>query len=721
MPVTPIVRSSRPRASVVLPTYQGEGRITRALTSLATQTLARDEFEVIVVQNGPPCGTPDLVFAFRTRHPGLEVRLIESSKPGAAAARNAGLAAARGEYVTFVDDDDWVSNNYLASLLARAAPDVVSLAQVANVEAEDDAQVPLFDNYFTTTQRQHSGTTMSPADLVSSLSLNAAKLVSTEVARSHAYRTDLRSGEDVVYWAALFAHHRFQVSVPDLDGAPTYFREVRAGSVSRQSSSFDFSVTQRLDCIAALNDLDTGDPVAGGVLRRMRRSQAWMINQYLRPRRGEYAEVVEAVESRGIAVPWRVINWGLAEELALLYGFTPFVDTSGVVAARRIRARCHPVDVISQAMLNKRGTDESSAIIADPFIVRRRTLAGDASWRDWPDISRYIQDAQAAIADLEQLNRRPYRTVYSRSMWAPSTLAAALHKIRRPEVYWRAEFSDPLRYDISHQPRNARMKPGAIAREFRAAMAVRGVVTPRDNLLFEWCELLAYAMADEIVFTNENQRDYMLGYCEDRALAERALSVSQVSHHPTPPERFYHLVESSYRMDPERIHVGYFGQLYVSRTLTEVTDALRRLDDRDRARVQFHIFTSDPEQLSTELSKAGLDDVVVATGYRPYLEFLNLTTQFDALIVNDAATRAHHPVNPYLPSKLSDYLGSGTPIWAISEPGSVLSRTPTQYASALGDVEAAAGIIDQLINPRRDAAKMYAREGKAWPAIGSTS
>ena len=49
--------------------------------------------------------------------------------------------------------------------------------------------------------------------------------------------------------------------------------------------------------------------------------------------------------------------------------------------------------------------------------------------------------------------------------------------------------------------------------------------------------------------------------------------------------------------------------------------------------------------------------------YVRYLEFLNLTTKFDCLIVNDAATGASHARNPYLPSKWADYRGAGTPVW----------------------------------------------------------
>ena len=62
-------------------------------------------------------------------------------------------------------------------------------------------------------------------------------------------------------------------------------------------------------------------------------------------------------------------------------------------------------------------------------------------------------------------------------------------------------------------------------------------------------------------------------------------------------------------------------------------------------------------------------------------------------------------INPYLPSKISDYRGSGTPIWSIVEPGSVLSTLTTAYRSTLGDAEGALRVIREIIaaGPQHDA------------------
>jgi glycosyltransferase involved in cell wall biosynthesis len=90
-----------PLVSVIIPAYQASADIGEALDSVFGQTFT--DFEVIVVNDGSP-DTQDLNAAIA---PYLSrLRYIEQPNRGAAAARNAALRAARGEYVAFLDADD---------------------------------------------------------------------------------------------------------------------------------------------------------------------------------------------------------------------------------------------------------------------------------------------------------------------------------------------------------------------------------------------------------------------------------------------------------------------------------------------------------------------------------------------------------------------------------------------------------------------------------------
>ncbi|MCW2830065.1 MAG: glycosyltransferase family 4 protein, partial [Aeromicrobium sp.] len=290
-----------------------------------------------------------------------------------------------------------------------------------------------------------------------------------------------------------------------------------------------------------------------------------------------------------------------------------------------------------------------------------------------------------------------YRSVYSRAMWPSSHVLGALYKVRRPDTQWIAEFSDPLSHDVQNEPRKGQKGDDALTAELDAALVAAGHPARDGVRLLPWIEHLAYALADELWFTNENQRAVMLELIDDPALRARVLERSVVSAHPTLPPEFYQMSDVSYPLDPNAVHLAYFGAFYATRGLTELVEAVKTLPPASRRKLKVHVFTKDPRELTAELETAELGDTFVANGYAPYLDFLHLTTKFDGLIVNDAATLDTHHVNPYLPSKLSDYLGSGVPIWAIVEPGSVLSKTELAHVSELGDVAGARRVLDEVI------------------------
>src|SRR5699024_2495240 len=89
--------------------------------------------EIIVVPNGPSDGTEKVVAEWSRIHPQFSVQIEKLNTPGVSAARNAGLALATREYVTFVDDDDFLEPNYLRSMLVRADKDIVVLGKLNDV------------------------------------------------------------------------------------------------------------------------------------------------------------------------------------------------------------------------------------------------------------------------------------------------------------------------------------------------------------------------------------------------------------------------------------------------------------------------------------------------------------------------------------------------------------------------------------------------------------
>lgn len=118
------------RQSVIVPVLNGALHIRQALESALSQ-LASDD-EVIVIDNGSTDETCALVSAIGDPR----VRLITESKKGPAAARNAGLAVASGDLISFLDHDDYWPPGRDAGLRAALAADSTADAAYGRLRVE---------------------------------------------------------------------------------------------------------------------------------------------------------------------------------------------------------------------------------------------------------------------------------------------------------------------------------------------------------------------------------------------------------------------------------------------------------------------------------------------------------------------------------------------------------------------------------------------------------
>lgn len=103
-----------PLVSVVIPVWNSADTIATCVRALLDQSLPPDEFEVIVVDNGSSDSTPAILARYQ------RVRMLTETRAGSYAARNLGLAQARGRYVAFTDADCVPDPDWLAAALVRA-------------------------------------------------------------------------------------------------------------------------------------------------------------------------------------------------------------------------------------------------------------------------------------------------------------------------------------------------------------------------------------------------------------------------------------------------------------------------------------------------------------------------------------------------------------------------------------------------------------------------
>ena len=108
-----------PVVSVIVPVYNVEKYIHRCVDSILAQTFT--DFELILVDDGSPDNCPAICDEYAEKD--SRIRVIHQENGGLSAARNAGLDVATGEYISFVDSDDWVESGFLMKMASQMNKD----------------------------------------------------------------------------------------------------------------------------------------------------------------------------------------------------------------------------------------------------------------------------------------------------------------------------------------------------------------------------------------------------------------------------------------------------------------------------------------------------------------------------------------------------------------------------------------------------------------------
>ena len=117
------------KISVIIPTYKPKEYLWECLDSLVRQTFSKEDFEIIIVLNG--CREPwksELESYISANMSSLNVKLVQIDQGGVSNARNMGIDLSKGDYITFLDDDDYISDSYLQGLYEKSSINTVVLS-----------------------------------------------------------------------------------------------------------------------------------------------------------------------------------------------------------------------------------------------------------------------------------------------------------------------------------------------------------------------------------------------------------------------------------------------------------------------------------------------------------------------------------------------------------------------------------------------------------------
>ena len=109
------------KLSIIVPIYGVEPYLRKCVDSLLAQNLPSSVYEIILVDDGSPDACPQICDEYAAEHD--NIRVLHRKNGGLSAARNSGIEVAQGEYICFVDSDDYWEENVLGSLMAQVERD----------------------------------------------------------------------------------------------------------------------------------------------------------------------------------------------------------------------------------------------------------------------------------------------------------------------------------------------------------------------------------------------------------------------------------------------------------------------------------------------------------------------------------------------------------------------------------------------------------------------
>ena len=383
-----------------------------------------------------------------------------------------------------------------------------------------------------------------------------------------------------------------------------------------------------------------------------------------------------------------------SHSLAIIYTFCPYVDTSGNVFAKRLQSEIkEKLTVITNKFVSNPPVDESLYELVGEYLHKRIEIQSTFTYRDWKHFNNFIEQAYSAYLN-EIENGAIFKNLYSRSMSVITHLVAYKIKMHNPNLKWIAEFSDPIIKEVDGTEREVDvplqwLKDNGLFEKFK--------IFDNNQNLFFISELLVYLYADEIIFTNDSQKDFMLNYFSKKCfdynqkflLLNEIKEKSKVKAHPILEKKFYRQGKINVSVDKQNLNIAYFGNFNINRGLSEFIQAWSNLEKSKKEKIRLYIFTNMKSENILSSLPNDLVKFIKVEKALSYLDFLGVLDTFDYVLSLDTKVKDKLGINPFLPSKISDYLGSDSKILALLEQDSPTDKlnSPKIFKHYFGNID----------------------------------
>lgn len=244
------------KISVIIPSFKPQEYLWECLNSLNNQLLPKNEFEILVILNG--CKEPykSQILQYIDEHDGLNITLLQTDKGGVSNARNIGLDSAKGQYITFIDDDDYVSPSYLSELLRVSAPNIIGIAKPnAFTDGVNDSQQYRLTTLF---ERQYPAEEVSFMKLRKYFSGPWMKLIHRDVIGTRRFNVNFDVGEDGLFNFLISDKiKKCTLTCP----TAIYYRRYHVGSLVMKKKNKKFIVKNNIKLLFELQKIYFSSPL----------------------------------------------------------------------------------------------------------------------------------------------------------------------------------------------------------------------------------------------------------------------------------------------------------------------------------------------------------------------------------------------------------------------------------------------------------------------------
>lgn len=375
--------------------------------------------------------------------------------------------------------------------------------------------------------------------------------------------------------------------------------------------------------------------------------------------------------------------------------FVPYNDTITLLTYKRLRNLDLDMDVFAfkgkedQGLLKELEKDENFKKFHIKYTSDiDHAIARNHPWR-LPEslilMYKYVQDS---VKEFEKGN---YKYLFTSIVPGVSHLCGKAIKKKHPEVIWYASFSDPFK---NSPYKKADLEGRSIFYKF--IYSVGGFALYNSKY-----EEAAVLNADKLIFICKEQMEYTLSQYKNTEELKKKAIIMPLTYIPE-WEMYSSLIDSQKKEIDGPLQAVHLGRLYGLRKINTFLEALKELKEEDKdlsKKIVFHQYSEIQAPDVKKIKEYNLGDVFILHKTVSYDKSVEVMKNSDILVLFDTLM-ADKPVQPYLPSKIVEYLLLRKPILGICDKNSPSYRILKEHGfNEVGsDVETVKMNIKRLID-----------------------